>query len=282
MEKDGVALTRTFMWIEKTLKERTIKETEIRDQLALFRSQQEGYVGESFGAIVGYKGNGAIIHYSPEEETCADISQDGMLLIDSGAQYMDGTTDTTRTIHLGTPTAEEKLAFTMVLKGYIALDVAKFPKGTTGIQLDILARMHLWEHGMNYGHGTGHGVGFLLNVHEGPQGISPIYNIRSKTPFQPGMITSNEPGFYKEGSFGIRMENLILTRTDKETAYGQFLSHETLTLFPIEIKLIDETKMSAKEKSWFNQYHFEVYNRLSPRLTEEENKWLKWKCRPLG
>lgn len=282
MEKDGVALTRMYMWLEETLKTRKVKETEVRDMLIKCRSEQADYIGESFGAIVGYKSNGAIIHYSPQEETCAEISNDGMLLVDSGGQFLDGTTDTTRTIHLGTPTVEEKKAFTLVLKGYISLDRAKFPHGTHGIQLDTLARMHLWEQGMNYGHGTGHGVGFLLNVHEAPQGYAPIWGVRSKTVLEPGMVTSNEPGFYKVGGFGIRIENLLLTIEDETTPYGRFLSHETLTLFPIEIKLIDETLMNAREKAWFNRYHAEVYKRLSPRLEEQEQKWLKMKCRPLN
>ncbi len=282
MEKDGVALTRMYMWLEETLKSRKVKESEVRDMLIKYRSEQEGYIGESFGAIVGYKSNGAIIHYSPQESTCAEISNDGMLLVDSGGQFLDGTTDTTRTIHLGTPTVEEKKAFTLVLKGYISLDLAKFPHGTHGIQLDTLARMHLWEQGMNYGHGTGHGVGFLLNVHEAPQGYAPIWGARSKTVLQPGMVTSNEPGFYKVGGFGIRIENLLLTVEDEKNEYGNFLSHETLTLFPIEIKLIDETLMTARENAWFNRYHAEVYKRLSPHLDDHEQKWLRMKCRPLN
>lgn len=282
MEKDGVALTRMYMWLEKTLKERKVKETEVRDQLIYFRSLQDLYIGESFGAIVGFRGNGAIVHYSAEESSCAEISGSGMLLIDSGGQYLNGTTDITRTTHTGTPSAEEKLAFTMVLKGNICLDTAKFPKGTKGIQLDTMARMFLWENGMDYGHGTGHGVGFFLNVHEPPQGIAPMWGVRSKTVFQEGMITSNEPGFYKSGEFGIRIENLLLTKFEQKTEYGEFLAHETLTLFPIELKLIDETLMNAKEKAWFNRYHQEVYRRLAPLLTNEEQKWLKVKCKPLN
>jgi len=282
MEKDGAALARTFLWLEDTLKERTVKETEVRDQLQKNRSEQPGYVGESFGAIVGYKGNGAIVHYSPEEESCADIGRDGMLLVDSGGQYLDGTTDITRTFHTGTPSKEEKVAFTMVLKGFIALDKAKYPKGTNGVQLDTYARMFLWEQGLNYGHGTGHGVGFLLNVHEGPQGIASSYGGKTKVPFQAGMITSNEPGFYKDGAFGIRIENLILTKEDESTPYGDFLSHETLSLYPIEIKMIEETLMNAREKAWFNRYHQEVYKRVSPLLNDAERKWFSIKCRPLN
>ena len=278
MEKDGVALTRLYMWIENTVKDRSIKETEVREKLHFLRSQQDLFIGDSFGAIVGYKGNGAIIHYSPQEETCANIENNGMLLIDSGGQYLDGTTDTTRTIHLGEPSDEEKMAYTMVLKGHIAIDKLKFPVGTKGIQIDALARMYLWSVGLNYGHGTGHGVGFFMNVHEGPQGISSIWGVRSKTPFEPGMITSNEPGFYKNNAFGIRIENLVLTKEDEKNEYGQFLSHETLTLFPIATNLIDKKLMNEDEISWLNNYHKEVYKRLSTRLEDDEKTWMKSKC----
>lgn len=278
MEKDGVALTRLYMWIESIVKERKIKETEVAEKLHYLRSQQELFIGDSFGAIVGYKGNGAIIHYSAKEETCADIENNGMLLIDSGGQYLDGTTDTTRTIHLSTPSEEEKTAYTSVLKGHIAIDKLKYPVGTKGIQIDALARMYLWNECLNYGHGTGHGVGFFMNVHEGPQGISSIWGVRSKTPFEPGMITSNEPGFYKDGAFGIRIENLVLTVEDMKTDYGQFLSHETLTLCPIATNLIEMNLMNSDEVEWLNKYHNQVYERLSPRLEENEKVWLKSKC----
>ena len=166
----------------------------------------------------------------------------------------------------------------MVLKGNIAIDKLKFPTGTKGIQIDALARMYLWNIGLNYGHGTGHGVGFFMNVHEGPQGISSIWGVRSKTPFEPGMITSNEPGFYKNGAFGIRIENLVLTKEDEKTEYGQFLSHETLTLFPIATNLIDINLLNPDEILWLNNYHNEVYKRLSPRVDQEEKEWRKSKC----
>lgn len=282
MEKDAVAILRMYRWLEKTLKERGVKETEIADQLAHFRSQLPHYVGESFSAIVGFKGNGAIIHYHAEEDTCATISGSGMLLVDSGGQYLDGTTDITRTIYLGDPGKEEKKAFTLVMKGMIALDKAIFPKGTRGNQLDTLARMFLWNNHMNYGHGTGHGVGFFMNVHEPPQGFAPGLTERAKTIIKPGMVSSNEPGFYKTDAYGIRLENLIVCVESKETDSGQFLTHDTMTLFPIELKLIDETMVDASEKAWLNQYHQKVYDRVSPHLNDEEKLWLEEKCKPLN
>lgn len=282
MKKDAVALVRMYRWLENELATRGVKETEIAEQLAYQRSQLPHYVGESFDAIVGFRGNGAIIHYHAQEATCATIQGDGMLLVDSGGQYLDGTTDITRTTYLGEPSKEEKKAFTMVLKGHIALDSAIFPKGTRGVQLDTLARMFLWNERMNYGHGTGHGVGFFMNVHEPPQGFAPGLSLRGKTIIKPGMVTSNEPGFYKENAFGIRIENLILAKEDESNAFGSFMKHDTLTLFPIELKLIDETIMNSKEKAWLNQYHYRVYDEVSPLLNEEEKKWLQVKCKPLN
>jgi Xaa-Pro aminopeptidase len=203
-----------------------------------------------------------------------------MLLIDSGGQYWDGTTDITRTITLGEPTEEEISAFTQVLKGHINLATAHFPAGTTGGQLDALARIHLWKAGRNYGHGTGHGVGFFLNVHEGPQNISPLASSpRGRTPFQPGMITSNEPGYYKQGEFGIRTENLILcVESEHSTEEQAFLKFETLTLFPIDFQLVDIEALSQQEIGWLNAYHRRVYESLSPHLAEVEQEWLAEKC----
>ena len=197
MQKDGVALLRLFRWLEEELNHRKVSEVEVGVQLAQFRSEQEHYHGESFGAIVGYKGNGAIVHYGAKEGSCAYLEKEGMLLLDSGGQYWDGTTDITRTVLLGgTPTKEQKEHYTLVLKGMIGLSQARFPKGTCGAQLDVLARQYLWKEGLNYGHGTGHGVGFFLNVHEGPQAITANANaVKARTPLEPGMLTSNEPGF---------------------------------------------------------------------------------------
>jgi Xaa-Pro aminopeptidase len=189
------------------------------------------YHGESFGAIIGYKDNGAVIHYHPEPETCKTIDPDGILLVDSGGQYCDGTTDITRTFALSAPTDEQKKAYTLILKGMIALSRAKFPEGTTGAQLDTLARQFLWAEGMNYLHGTGHGVGFFLNVHEAPQGFGPVHSERGRTVHLPGMLSSNEPGYYKDGEFGMRIENLILAV--KSSTPG-FLEFETYTLYPFD------------------------------------------------
>ncbi|MEN0050653.1 MAG: aminopeptidase P family protein [Bacteroidota bacterium] len=280
MEKDGVALLRAFRWLEKTLKERSLSEVELGEQLSKFRSQQIHYQGDSFHPVVGFRGNGAIVHYRAQPENCAQIQGEGILLVDSGGQYLDGTTDITRTIALGKPTAEQKRHFTLVLKGHIALASIRFPEGTTGTQLDILARQFLWQHHLNYGHGTGHGVGFFLNVHESPPSISP--SINRITTLEAGMVFSNEPGFYKTGEYGIRIENLLLCVEDKSTEdFGDFLKFETLSLFPIDYALIDTSLMTAKEMAWLNRYHHEVYKRLSPHLEEEERKWLELKCRKI-
>ncbi len=281
MIKDGVALTKAIMWLEATLPKRGIKETEIAQKLIECRATQEGYYGESFDAIVGYKGNGAIIHYKPEEKTCATVRPSGILLLDSGGQYLDGTTDITRTFALSRPTAEQKKCYTLVLRGHIALAMLQFPHGTKGVQMDILARQPLWEQGLNYGHGTGHGVGFFLNVHEPPQGIITGTAARGTTVHEVGMLSSNEPGFYKVGEFGIRIENLILVRETEKNEYGQFLNFETVTLFPIDTRLIDKKLLEKRELAWLNAYHQEVYEKLSPRLDEEEKVWLKEKCKAI-
>lgn len=281
MLKDGVALTKLYRWIEKEVQTRSIPEVEVAEQLISYRKAQGDYFGESFSAIVGYKGNGAIVHYRPMPETCASIKNEGILLLDSGGQYLNGTTDITRTTALGTPTDEQKRNFTLVLKGHIALATIKFPKGTKGIQLDTLARMHLWQQGLNYGHGTGHGVGFFLNVHEPPQGFAESISLRGTTVFETGMFTSNEPGFYKTGEYGIRIENLIVTTEAEKTPYGEFLQFKTVTLFPIDLALIDETVLTNGEKEWLNNYHQEVYDKLSPLLDETERTWMKEKCRAI-
>lgn len=280
MAKDGAAIAKTFYWIEQQLKnEKKVSEADVSDRLAENRSQMEDYIGESFPAIVGYKGNGAIIHYRPLHDTCKTLKSDGILLVDSGGQYLNGTTDITRTIALGTPSKEEKRNFTLVLKGNIALSKINFPKGTTGVQLDTLARMFLWNQGLNYGHGTGHGVGFFLNVHEGPQGFTGISSVRGKEPFQEGMITSNEPGYYKEGEYGIRVENLMVTTASD---HDGFLEFETVTLFPIDIKMIDEAIFSKKEKAWLNKYHYHVLKMVEPYLEGDVKSWFELKCRPMN
>ena len=279
MIKDGRALTKLYMWLEKTLATRTVPEVEVAEKLAGFRAEESDYFGESFAAIVGYKGNGAIVHYRANPATCADIKAEGILLLDSGGQYLDGTTDITRTIALSEPTTEQKRHYTLVLKGHIALATIRFPNTTMGAQLDALARMYLWRDALNYGHGTGHGVGFFLNVHEPPQGFAAsAVTSRGSTTFQPGMFTSNEPGFYKSGAYGIRIENLVLCVEDEENEFGNFLKFETLTLFPIDTSLIDLDLLDSAERKWINQYHEMVRETLSPVLDEEGKAWMKEKC----
>ncbi|MEM6963133.1 MAG: aminopeptidase P family protein [Bacteroidota bacterium] len=278
MIKDGIALTRLYLWLEKTLEETTVTEVEVAQKLSSLRAEQGGYHGESFAAIVGYKANGAIVHYRPEEGICATIKKDGILLLDSGGQYDDGTTDITRTVAFGKPTAEQKRNFTLVLKGHIGLADLKFPRGTRGHQIEVLARQHLWKEGLNYGHGTGHGVGFFLNVHEGPQAISSGLTGKAATVIEEGMLTSNEPGFYKEGEYGIRIENLVLTVKGQKTPYGQFLEFESVTLFPIDKNLVEHALLTKREVEWLADYHREVYEKLSPHLNPEEKAWLEEKC----
>ncbi len=279
MQKDGVALTKLYCWLEAVLPERSITEYELARQLDRFRQSQGHYYGESFHAIAGYGANGAIVHYRPSATESASIRPEGLLLLDSGGQYLEGTTDITRTIALGPPTEEQKHMFTLVLKGHIALARARFPEGTTGVQLDTLARLPLWMEGCNYGHGTGHGVGFFLNVHEGPQGIAAQPASKAAKPLKAGMLTSNEPGYYQAEAYGIRTENLILCRAAKEEG---FLEFETLTLFPIDLQLIEENLLDRTERQWINAYHEKVYGALHPLLNSEEAEWLAQKCAPLA
>lgn len=277
MVKDGVALAKAYHWLDKNI-DNGVSEYEFGEKISEYRSQQENYFGESFSAIVGYKGNGAIIHYRANKQNASIIKRNGMLLCDSGAQFKEGTTDITRTFCFDEPTAEQKKAYTLVLKGHINLATAKFPEGTKGVQLDILARQALWNANMNYGHGTGHGVGHFLNVHEGPQGFDSGNSARGKYPFKSGMVTSNEPGFYEEGQFGIRIENLLIT---KPSAKKGFLEFETFTLYPIEKKSIDLHLLSNDEIQWLNDYHALVWEKLSPMLDEEIKNWLKPQCSPI-
>jgi len=274
MEKDGVALTQFFMWLEKSVAEKELNEYEIGLQLDAFRAKQDDYVGESFNPIVGYEANGAITHYAAPKLGSKVVKPKGILLLDSGGQYKHGTTDITRTVALGPVSDEMKTDFTLVLKGHINLSCAKFPKGTRGSQLDALARIALWNEAKDYQHGTGHGVGHFLNVHEGPQNIRKEENL---TKLMEGMIISNEPGYYVEGKYGIRIENLVTVKTFND----DFLAFENLTLFPIDKKLIDVTLLSVKEKDWLNNYHEEVYRRLSQYLNDEENAWLRDKTLPI-
>jgi len=277
MARDGVALTRFFIWLEEGLKSGNLSELSVSDKLRKFRSEQENFVGESFGTIAGYAAHGAIVHYSATPESDVKLKAENIFLLDSGGQYLDGTTDITRTVALGTPTAQQKTDNTLVLKGHISLAKAIFPVGTRGSQLDILARKAMWDLGLNYGHGTGHGVGHFLCVHEGPQNIRMDEN---PTVLLPGMMISNEPGMYRTNEYGIRIENLVHVIPGQKTEYGQFLKFETLTLFPIDQHLINFDLLTNSEIDWLNDYHQRVYVTIAPKLNEYEREWLSKKCNP--
>ncbi len=274
MIRDGVALVKFLRWLETAVPSGKETELSIDEKLHEFRAAQDLYMGESFDTIAGYKEHGAIVHYSATPESSSTLKPEGFLLLDSGAQYLDGTTDITRTIALGHLTEEEKIDYTLVLKGHITLATCKFPYGTRGTQIDVLARLALWQRGMNYLHGTGHGVGHFLSVHEGPQGIRmndiPVLLL-------PGMLTSNEPGIYKGGRHGVRIENLTLVRRDVETEFGEFYRFETVTLCPICTEGIIKSLLSDAEINWLNDYHQLVFDRLNPYLSEEESLWLRTK-----
>lgn len=279
MESDGAALVGAFMEIERrNATGESLTELDVADILTEYRSKQPEYFEPSFDTIAGYGPHGAIVHYSATEESSVRIEPHGLLLIDSGAQYKYGTTDITRTICMGTPTPDERHDFTLVMKGHIALAQAIYPEGTRGGQLDALARQFLWKEGLSYLHGTGHGVGHFLSVHEGPQSIR-----LNDVPYalQPGMMTSNEPGLYREGVHGIRCENLVLTVPAFTTEMGNFFRFETMTLFPFDLNLFDTAIMTDAEIDWVNGYHREVRSRLTPLLTPEQAAWLETKTQPL-
>lgn len=279
MRKDGAALVGAFREIEEKVAAGTeVTELDVAEILTRHRSAQPLYFDNSFETIAGYGAHGAIVHYSATEESSVRIGTDSLLLVDSGAQYLDGTTDITRTVALGTPTEMQKRDFTLVMKGHIALGSQIFPEGTRGDQLDSLARQFLWMNGLSYLHGTGHGVGHFLNVHEGPQSIR-LNHVN--TPLTPGMITSNEPGLYRENIHGIRCENLVLTVPAMTTEFGNFYKFETLTLFPFDLRLFDTSIMTDSEIEWLNNYHATVRERLLPLLGEEDSKWLIEKTEPL-
>ena len=279
MERDGVALVHAFMEIERRLAvDEPLTELDVADILRHFRAEQSLFFDESFGTIAGYGPHGAIVHYEATPETSSAIRTGNLLLIDSGAQYLDGTTDITRTISIGKPTAAQRRDFTLVMKGHIALAQMQFPSGTTGHQLDAIARMYLWKEGLSYLHGTGHGVGQFLGVHEGPQSIRLNY---VPTPLMPGMVTSNEPGLYRENIHGIRCENLVLTIPSVSNEFGNFLRFETLTLFPFDLSLFDTAIMSDAEIEWVNTYHTMVRDRLAPRLDSAARTWLELRTAPL-
>ncbi len=272
MIRDGVALVRFFRWLDNHIDGGTVTEMSASEQLRAFRAEQALFVDESFDTIAGFNEHGAIVHYTATPESDATLSRKGFLLMDSGAQYIDGTTDITRTVALGTPTAQQKRDFTLVLKGHISLASCRFPKGTRGAQLDALARRPLWDEGLSYLHGTGHGVGHFLNVHEGPQSIRLQEN---PTPLMPGMVTSCEPGLYRAGEYGIRHENLLLTIEHTNTEFGEFYGFEPLTLFPFDKHALEIDLLSPQEIAWLNDYHRMVYDRLQGALTPEEREWLR-------
>lgn len=279
MVKDGIALVKSFMRLEENLSSgECVTEMDFSRILRQYRSEQPLFFDESFGSIVGYGPHGAIVHYEATDETDVRIEPSGLLLVDSGAQYLDGTTDITRTISLGEPTAAEKHDFTLVMKGHIALARMIYPAGTRGSQLDVEARKYLWREGKGFLHGTGHGVGHFLNVHEGPQGIR-LNDL--PTPLMEGMVTSNEPGLYVDGKYGIRCENLVLTVKALTTDFGDFLKFETLTLYPFDLALFETDIMTNEEIEWVNEYHKTVYEKLAPHLSDDEREWLKEKTKEL-
>lgn len=282
MIQDGVVLTRFFNWLEKTLGQEEITELSAAAKIDGMRSELEGCTGPSFSTIAAYNAHAALPHYSPDPSTDTRLEKKGIFLLDSGGQYFGGTTDTTRTVSLAKADAGMRNDFTLALKGTISLAMARFPRGTKGYQLDILARKPLWDNYMNYGHGTGHGVGSFLNVHEGPQTIGTGATGDMKTSIEPGMVISDEPAFYRPGLYGFRTENLLVCREEKETEYGSFLGFETVTLCYIDPELIDVSLLDVRELEWLNTYHSRVYESLQEYLEPELRDWLRKKTRPLA
>ena len=287
MEKDGAAMCRFYAWLEAALGREAISELTIDERLTAERAREDGFVSLSFPTIAGFNANGAMPHYRATPESFAEISTpdglvaEGLLLIDSGAQYLGGTTDITRVWPIGTPSDAQKADFTRVLKGTMALSRARFPAGTLSPHLDALARAPLWEAGLDFGHGTGHGVGYFLNVHEGPQSISRAMPDASMA-MQPGMITSIEPGLYRDGRWGIRIENLVLNVSVGEPdEFGEYLAFETLTLCPIDSRCLELSLLRADERQWLNDYHAEVRRRLAPRLDGAALDWLLRRTEPV-
>ena len=278
MLKDGIALVKFLHWLKPAVEAGGQTEMSIDQKLTAFRSEQPLYRDISFDTIAGYQAHGAIIHYEATAETDIPLKPEGFLLLDSGAQYLDGTTDVTRTIALGPITDEQKKIYTLVLKGHIQIELCKFPSGSSGTQLDILARKDMWREGLNYLHGTGHGVGTYLNVHEGPHQIRMDWK---SAPLLAGMTVTDEPGIYLAGKFGVRIENTLLITPYIKTEYGQFLQFESLTLCPIDTTPIIIEMLSPEERQWLNDYHQMVYNRLAPYLTSEEQEWLLQATKPI-
>lgn len=277
--RDGIAMVRFIKWLKSNVGKEKITEISASDKLTAYRAQGDNYKGDSFATIAGYKDHASMMHYSATKESEYELKKEGMFLIDSGAQYLDGTTDITRTFILGPITEEEKRDYTLVLKGHIALATARFLKGSTGINLDVLARRPLWDYGIDYKCGTGHGVGFFLNVHEGPQAIRPEGN---SVVLEPGMILTNEPGVYKKGKHGIRTENTLIVEKDLVSEeFGEFYKFRTMSYCPIDLEGINLEMLSVEEKDWLNNYHKIVFEKLSTHLNEEEKEFLKHETRAI-
>jgi len=276
--KDGVALVKFLYWLDKNMGKLKITEISAGEKLLELRKEQEGFIEPSFGTISAYGGNAAMMHYSADENSNAEIRNEGLYLVDSGGQYFDGTTDITRTVVMGPITDEERRDFTLALKGHINLSSARFLYGATGHSLDVLARYPLWQEGIDYKSGTGHGVGYLLNVHEGPHRISTAAN---SVVLEEGMVVSIEPGVYREGSHGIRIENIVVVAKDIKTDLDQFMSFETLSFVPIDLEAVDVELLSQGERKWLNDYHKAVYERLSAYLENDERAWLKNETRSI-
>ena len=275
MLKDGIAMVKFLKWLDENIGKQTLTEISVSDKLESLRAEQPLYRGLSFDTIAGYEAHGAIVHYEATPETDIPLHAAGFLLLDSGAQYQDGTTDITRTIALGPLTEEQRRVYTLVLKGHIQIERCKFPAGASGTQIDILARESLWREGLNYLHGTGHGVGSYLSVHEGPHQFRMEWK---PAPLVAGMTITDEPGIYLEGKFGVRIENTLLIIPYKQTEFGQFLQFESLTLCPIDTRPIVKELLLPEEIAWLNDYHQQVLTALSPHLDGEEKEWLKDAC----
>jgi len=275
---DGIAMIKFLLWLDKNIGRQEISEITVSEKLKQLRSEQPGNIGISFETIAGYKDHGAMMHYSATEETKYMLEDRGIMVLDSGGQYLNGTTDITRTIVFNDITEEEKTDFTLVLKAHIALASTKFLYGATGSNLDVLARKPLWELGLDYKCGTGHGVGYCLSVHEGPQSISPRPN---NIKLEKGMIVTIEPGIYREGKHGVRIENMVLVVEDEKTEFGQYMRFEPITLCPISLKGINPDMLTEQEKKWLNTYHRNVFETLSPYLDEEEITWLEENTRSI-
>ena len=278
MARDGAALLRFLRAVEEAAPREELTELSAATLLRELRAADPRFVEESFATISGYLEHGAVVHYSATAESAFTLKAEGLYLIDSGGHYFDGTTDITRTVSLGPPTEEARRDFTLVLKGHIALARLSFPAGVTGTHIDAVARLSLWKEGRNYGHGTGHGIGFFLNVHEGPHRISPTLN---SVPLEPGMLISNEPGLYRAGHYGVRTENIVVVQRDRRTEFGEFLSFETLSVCPLDQHLIDTSLLDESEISWIDEYHQLVRERLAPHLENSELEYLYAKTKTL-